>query len=116
MKTLLILNDPAYGTERSFNGLRLAGALAHRDGVDVRVFLMGDAVACAMAHQHVPSGYYHLDRMIESAARHGADIGCCSSCLEARGITDEMLTKGAERSSLDELADWTLWADKVVTF
>jgi sulfur relay (sulfurtransferase) complex TusBCD TusD component (DsrE family) len=25
MKTLLILNGPAYGTERSYNGLRLAG-------------------------------------------------------------------------------------------
>jgi uncharacterized protein involved in oxidation of intracellular sulfur len=116
VKTLLILNDPPYGTERSFNGLRLAGTLAHRDGVEVRVFLMGDAVACAMAHQQVPDGYYHLDRMIESAARHGADIGCCTSCLDARGITDDMLTKGAARSSLDELADWTVWADNVVTF
>jgi DsrE/DsrF-like family len=73
----------------------------------------GDAVGCAMAHQQVPDGYYHLDRMIESVARHGADIGCCTSCLDARGITDDMLTKGAERSSFDELADWTLWADKI---
>jgi hypothetical protein len=31
MKTLLILNDPASGTERSYNGLRLAGALAKRN-------------------------------------------------------------------------------------
>jgi hypothetical protein len=44
MKTLLILNDPAYGTERSYNGLRLAGALAKRDDSEVRVFLLGDAV------------------------------------------------------------------------
>ena len=28
MKILLILNDPPYGTERSYNGLRLAKALA----------------------------------------------------------------------------------------
>ena len=27
MKILLILNDPPYGTERSYNGLRLANAL-----------------------------------------------------------------------------------------
>ena len=47
MKTLLILNDPAYGTERSYNGLRLAGA---------------------------------------------------------------------HRSTLDDLAEWTAWADKVITF
>ncbi|MDA8263878.1 MAG: DsrE family protein, partial [Actinomycetota bacterium] len=44
MKILVVLNDPPYGTERSYNGLRLAGSLARRDGVEVRVFLFGDAV------------------------------------------------------------------------
>lgn len=116
VKTLLLLNDPAYGTERSYNGLRLASALAKRDDSEVRVFLIGDAVTCAMAGQKVPDGYYHLDRMIESAARHGAELGCCGTCMDARGITDDHLTKGARRSTLDELADWTSWADKVVTF
>ncbi|HZC99508.1 MAG TPA: hypothetical protein VFA46_04735 [Actinomycetes bacterium] len=29
-----------------------------------------------MADQKVPEGYYHLDRMITSAARHGAEVGC----------------------------------------
>jgi uncharacterized protein involved in oxidation of intracellular sulfur len=36
--------------------------------------------------------------------------------MDARGITEEMLTEGTRRSSLEELTDWTLWADKVVTF
>ncbi|OFW73222.1 MAG: hypothetical protein A2Y55_02385 [Actinobacteria bacterium RBG_16_68_12] len=116
MNVLLILNDPAYGTERSWNGLRLAGSLANREDVDVRVFFIGDAVGCAMAEQKVPDGYYHLDRMILSVARHGAEVGCCGTCMDARGITEEMVTKGARRSSMDELTDWTLWADKVVTF
>ena len=116
MKTLFVLNDPPYGTERSYNGLRLAGALAKREGNEVRVFLIGDAVGCAMAGQKVPDGYYHLDRMVESVARHGGEIGCCGTCMDARGIDDDDLTKGARRSTLDELADWTASADKVVTF
>ena len=116
MKTLIICNDPPYGSERSWNGLRLAGSLARRDGVEVRVFLMGDAVGCAVGGQKVPDGYYHLDRMLEGAARHGADFGCCGTCMDARGITDEALVKGAHRSTLEELTDWTVWADKVVTF
>lgn len=116
MKTLLILNDAAYGTERSYNGLRLAIALSKRAGNDVRVFLLGDAVTCAMANQRVPDGYYHLDRMIGSAAHHGAAVGCCGTCLDARGIDDDHLTKGARRSNLDELTDWTEWADNVATF
>lgn len=31
MKHLILLNDPPYGTERSFNGLRMAHALAKND-------------------------------------------------------------------------------------
>jgi uncharacterized protein involved in oxidation of intracellular sulfur len=116
MNVLLILNDPAYGTERSYNGLRLAGALTKRDNVEVRVFLIGDAVTCAMSHQQVPEGYYHLDRMIVAAARHGARVGCCGSCLDARGIDDDHLTEGAHRCTLDDLADWTVWADKVACY
>jgi uncharacterized protein involved in oxidation of intracellular sulfur len=115
-QVLFILNDPPYGTERVFNGLRLAVAVAKRDGAEVRVFLMGDAVGAAMANQKLPDGYYHLDRMIGSAARHGAHIGCCATCMDARGITDDMLTKGTRRSTMEELADWTLWAERIVTF
>ena len=44
MKTLFILNGPPYGTEHSYNGIRLAGSVTKRDGEQVRVFLMGDAV------------------------------------------------------------------------
>lgn len=115
-KVLFLLNDPPYGNERTFNGLRLAGALAKRDGVEVRVFLMGDAVGAAMANQKLPDGYYHLDRMLGACASHGADVGCCGTCMDARGVTEDMLTKGARRSTLDELADWILWAEKVVNF
>lgn len=116
MKTLVICGDPPYGTERSWNGLHLGGALARRDGERVRVFLPGDAVGCAVAGQKVPDGYYHLDRMISSAERHGAGFGCCGTCPDARGIAGEPLVKGAQRATMDILADWTLWADKVVTF
>ncbi len=116
MNILHICQGPAYGDERSYNGLRLAGALAKRDDTSVKVFLIGDGVTCAIAGQKVPDGYYHLDRMLTSAARHGAEVGCCGTCMDARGIDDDHLTKGARRSTLDELADWTVWADKVVTF
>ena len=71
MKVLFILNDPPYGTERSFNGLRLAKALQGK-GMAVTVFLMADAVACAKAGQKVPQGYY-LQDVVARAARETAD-------------------------------------------
>ena len=47
MHYLFILNDPPYGTERSYNGLRLASALAKTEGTAITVFLIGDAASCA---------------------------------------------------------------------
>ena len=116
MKALLILNDPPYGTERTYNGLRLAGALAKRAADEVRVFLMGDAAAAAKAGQQVPQGYYHLGRMIQVVIQHRGCVAVCGSCMDARGLGDADLVEGARRSSLEELADWTEWADKVVVF
>lgn len=116
MKMLVILQGPAYGDERAYNGLRLAGNLAKRDDVEVKVFCFGDAVGCAVAGQQLPNGYYHLDRMITAAAQHGAEIGLCGSCMDARGITDTMIIPDAHRSNLDQVTDWTLWADKTITF
>lgn len=116
MNVLLILNDPPYGTERSYNGLRLAGSLAKRDGTAVKVFLMGDAASCAKAGQKLPQGYYHLERMLKVPLQHGGAVGVCGSCMDARGLSDAELVEGARRSSLDELTDWTLWADRVIVF
>jgi len=116
MKTLLILNEPAYGNERSYNGLRLALALSKSEGQEVRVFLMGDAVTCAKTVQKTPDGYYNLERMLKGLTPRGVLVGCCGTCLDARGMTDDPLAPPARRSTLAELTEWAIWADKVVTF
>ena len=115
-KTLFILNDAPYGTERSYNALRLAGALSTRQGEDAKLFLIGDAASCAKANQKVPPGYYNVEVMLRGAAKHGAEIGVCGSCMDARGITEAELAEGTHRGSLEQLADWTQWADKTLVF
>jgi uncharacterized protein involved in oxidation of intracellular sulfur len=90
--------------------------LAKREDQEVRVFLIGDAVTCAVTNQRVSDGYYHLDRMLASAVHHHAEVGCCGTCMDARGIDDDRLVKEAIWSTLEELTDWTIWADEVVTF
>jgi len=114
MKTLLILNDPPYGTERSYNGLRLAKALSGKE-TEVTVFLMADAVTCAKAGQKVPQGYYNLDLMVKSVARKG-EVLLCGTCMDARALTDDELVEGARRSTMDELAERTLTAEQVLVF
>jgi len=113
MQTLFILNDAPYGTERSYNALRLAKALAKRDGETVRVFLMGDAVACAKAGQKVPEGYYNAGDMVRMV---GGEVGLCGTCMDARGLGADEIVEGARRSTMLELAAWTAEADKVLVF
>jgi uncharacterized protein involved in oxidation of intracellular sulfur len=116
MKTLFVLNDPPYGTERSYNALRLATALAKREGEEVRIFLLGDAASCAKAGQSVPQGYYNLERMIRAAVLQNVSVGVCGTCMDARGIKDEELVEGATRGTLEELAAWTQWSERVLVF
>lgn len=115
MKTLFILNDPPYGTERCYNALRLARALADK-GAAVRVFLMGDAAACAHKGQKVPAGYYNVADMLGAVARRGGEIAACGTCMDARGIGTDQLIEGARRGTLDQLAEWTIAADRILVF
>jgi uncharacterized protein involved in oxidation of intracellular sulfur len=115
VNVLVIVNDQPYGSERPYNALRLAGALSKREGVEVHVFLLGDAVACAVAGQQLPDGHYHLDRMLKPLLRRG-QVGLCGTCMDARGLREDQMVDGARRSTLEELTDWILWADKTLVF
>ena len=81
----------------------------------MRVLLLGDAVACAAAGQQLPDGHYHLDRMLKPLLRRG-QVGLSGGCMDARGLREEQIVDGARRSTLEELSDWTLWADKTLVF
>ena len=115
MKVLMILNDPPYGTERCYNGLRLAKAMQSKENVEVLVFLMADSVACAKHGQKVPQGYYNVELMIKGVVRKGRVL-LCGTCMDARGLTDDEIIDGTKRSTMDELATLSIEADKVVVF
>ena len=115
-KTLFVLNDPPYGTERSYNALRLAGSLSRREGEEVKIFLLGDAASCAKKDQKVPQGYYNVEVMLRAVSRRGGEIGVCGTCMDARGIADPELADGTHRSTLEQLTDWTRWADRSLVF
>ena len=117
MKVLLVLNDPPYGTERSYNALRLAAALLKKEpSVEVTIFLMGDGVACAKGGQKTPDGYYNLERMLKRFSLAPHQLRLCGTCMDARGLVESELVTGAHRSTIDELATATLETDKILVF
>lgn len=112
---LFILNDAPYGNERAYNALRLAAAVAGKEGQQVRLFLMADAVTCAKSGQKVPEGYYNVQLMLGKIARKG-EVLLCGTCMEARGLRADEIMEGTQRGTLAQLADWAVEADKVMVF
>ena len=113
--TVFILNDAPYGNERAYNALRLEAAVAGNDDQQVRLFLMADAVACAKSGQKVPEGYYNVQLMLGKVVRKG-EVALCGTCMDARSLREGEVIEGARRSTLAQLADWTIEADKVLVF
>jgi len=70
---IVILNDAPYGNERAYNGLRYAHALLVAS-VEVKVYLLADAVTCAKKGQTPPKGYYNVENMIDSIVRRGGTV------------------------------------------
>lgn len=115
MKTLFIVNDPPYGTERAFNALRLALAM-EKTGAEITVFLMADAVAGARRGQKTPDGYYNIERMLRRVLSARGTVLLCGTCMDARGLGEDDVLEGARRSTMDELAAATAAANKVLVF
>ena len=117
MNILFIINDAPYGSEKPYHALRMAITMQkeHAD-VNVRIFLLADAVTCALPNQSAPQGYYNIERMLKSVIGKGGQVKACGTCSEARGLKGLPLIEGAEISEMAELVKWTVEADKVLSF
>lgn len=117
MKHLIIINEQPYGSEKPYNGLRLAMQI-QKDfpGHKVRIFLMADAAACAVKDQTTPNGYYNIERMVISVLQKGGEVKICGSCAQARGIKDTAIIEGTAMSTMAELTSWYIDSDKVISF
>ena len=116
MEYLLVLNDSPYGSQRTYNALRLAGALAKGATMGVSIFLLGDGVVSGLRMQSPADASYNAEEMLRLLAAQGVSIGACRTCLEARGIDDAALVACINRRTLDDLRTWTEEATKVLVF
>lgn len=116
-KILIILHAPPYGSERCLSALRLATALVGVEGEppEVKIFLMSDATVLALPNQ-VDGAGNGLQGMVEELVRRNVSVRMCRTCAFARGLGELPLIPGTGISTLADLAQATLAADKVITF
>jgi DsrE/DsrF/DsrH-like protein len=63
-----------------------------------------------------PSGFYNIELIVNGVVRSKGHVDLCGSCMAARAIAATEIIDGAQRSSMEEPARWTQWADKVMVF
>jgi len=117
-KILIIINDAPYGTEKAYNALRMAMTLQkeHGEEVEIKIFLLADAVFCGLPNQNTPTGYYNIERMLKSVIHKGGEVKSCGGCSEARGIDKLPFIEGVKLSNMKEFAQWNVECNKVLCF
>ncbi len=113
----IILNDAPYGTERTWNALRLASASASEAGkMHINLFLLGNAVSLAKKGQNTPEGYYNIEKMLTNLIKIGVKVRACGTCLRARGLNQNDLIEGVEIGTMMILAKWVKESRVVLSF
>ncbi|SQC12443.1 ACR protein [Klebsiella pneumoniae] len=115
-RIVIIANGAAYGSESLFNSLRLAIALREQQSdLDLKLFLMSDAVTAGLRGQKPAEGY-NVQQMLEILTAQQVPVKLCKTCRGRPRVSALPLVDGVEVGTLVELAQWTLAADKVLTF
>ena len=106
MKFGIILETKEY--EKAWNAFRFALS-SKKNGNEVKVFLMGEAVECeGLVHEK-----YNVDEQLQKFVEEGGEVLACGGCLKSRN------KEGTETCPLSTMMDCVKmveWADKVITF
>ncbi len=106
MKFGIILETKEY--EKAWNAFRFALS-SKKNGNEVKVFLMGEAVECeGLVHEK-----YNVDEQLQKFVEEGGEVLACGTCLKSRN------KEGTETCPLSTMIDCVKmveWADKVITF
>jgi uncharacterized protein involved in oxidation of intracellular sulfur len=113
---LITLQEGPYGSEMPFSALKLAGTiLEEHPGTAVRLFLVSDAVGCAIEQQTPPEGWPNIGEMLRDVIGRGAEVKLCVTCIKARGLAYVPLIAGAEVGNMSDFARWTVESGKVIS-
>lgn len=94
--------------ETVWNAFRFA-VTAKKQGHEVKVFLMGEAVECeGLTHEK-----YNVPEQIEKYIAEGGQILACGTCLKSRQLNE---TETCPLSTMVDCVNMVTWADRVVTF
>ncbi len=106
MKIGIIIETKEF--EKSWNAFRFA-VTAKKQGHEVKVFLMGEAVECeGLMHPK-----YNVDEQLKKYLEIGGELLACGTCLKSRQLEDISV---CPISTMIDCVDLVTWSDRTVTF
>ena len=113
-KTLsMILWTAPYGCQNTSTALKLARSAAQK-GYSVRLFASGDGVH-NFTNEQKASGIPNAEKEFSKLMQAGLKVELCGTCLNFRGIKNEDIAAGAERSTMKNLFTMVRESDVCVT-
>ncbi len=104
-RIVIIANGAAYGSESLFNSLRAIALREQQSDLDLKLFLMSDAVTAGLRGK--PAEGYNVQQMLEILTAQQVPVKLCKTCADGRGVSALPLVDGVEVGTLVELAQWT---------
>jgi tRNA 2-thiouridine synthesizing protein D len=113
-KLSVIIFETPYGREKAYTALRFA-LTALIDGHDVTLILLQDGIFTGTKNQN-PAEYPNHLEYLENAVEEGLKVIVCGVCCQARGVTQEDLTKGLTIVGMHEIVQACAESDNTISF
>ena len=113
MKTFtIIIGDGPYTKERPFTMLRFAYTALLEDH-KINIFLVEDGILAGKKNQD-PTAYDNVGKWMKDVISEGANVKACGVCMKARGLTDDDLIEGIQKTTMNSLVEMCVEADNVI--
>ena len=119
MQTVLIIVQAAVDENEKLSGaIRLATAISAQETetVDLRLFLSFDAVEAAFEDASNAGSLAPIQRELQALAKRGTQIRACELSAQSRQKSDRAMISGISLGTASDLSEWSLSADKVISF
>jgi len=113
MKTFtIIIGDAPYTKERPFTMLRFAYT-ALLENHKINMFLVEDGIFAGKKNQD-PTAYDNVGKWMEDVISERANVKACGVCMKARGLSEDELIEGIEKTTMNSLVEMCEEADNVI--
>ena len=108
----IAIGDGTYSNERPYTMVRFAYT-ALLAGHRINIFLVEDGIFVGKKNQN-PSTFDNVEKWMRDIIEEGAIIKACGVCMKARGMTDDELIEGIEKTTMNGFLEMCEQADNII--